>query len=635
VGANGTVQLEGAERSGGQLNLMRGDDASRWHTGIPLYKALNYRGLYAGIDLRYDGQTGQLKGTYSVAPHADAGVIRWRYAGAERVSLTSRGDLQITLSGGRTLIEQAPIAWQDIDGLRQPIEARFDLRGSEVGFSLGAYDQNRPLVIDPTLVFSTYAGGSGFDYARNIAIDGQGNIYIVGDTLSSNFLNLSYTPKGSNDVVVLKLNPTASSILYATILGGNNVDKGTAIAVNSAGQVYITVDADSTNFPIQNAWTSTKPDGNDAALVKLNANGTLASSTWLTINTSTYAGRHLALDSQGNVIVTGEQYDIVNFRSDLVVLKFNPQVTALTWGLVWSDDHKPDSGTAVAIGPSDAIYVTGYTEGWNDDFGVTANALQALCGRQRALGTGVSCDQDGVVIILNANGTEQYVSYWGGHGSDLGQGIAVNTDGSFVVTGNTDAPDFSTTNGALQPACQIEQSTSFCYYDTFVTRFTPNASAVAWSTYLASDEVNVHDFSSAVAIGAQGNVYALGYTAGESFPLLNPLQNGLMLGNCSAGLFTRFCFDVTLTVFNPSGGLVFSTYFGGLGDEYSQGLAVDTQGNAYFTGYSDSLAYPTTSGTIQPAKKPGAEFFITKINVGGGGSPIDLPNKVYLPLLKR
>ncbi len=595
--------------------------------------AIVYDELYAGIDLTYNGHEGALKGTYTVAPGSDP----IKFAGDTMMRLMSRSIQQraiLHIDLGKTdLIERAPIAWQTRSGVNVPIGVRYVAqRDGSFGFSVDEYDPALPLIIDPTLIYGTFAGGSSADYARGIAVDAQGNAYVVGDTLSTNFLGFNGQMFGSNDVIVLKLNPSASDLVYGLIIGGNDSDQGLGIAVNTQGEVYVTIDAPSTNFPIVNARYPNRPADNHGVLLKLAANGDLAYSTWLPFGVNnTFSGHNVAVDSQGNVVVVGEHYTALHTARDLAVIKLNPAGTQTLLDKTWNDIG--ETGSAVAIGPNDAIYMTGVVPGPFPGFTVTPNAFQSQCGRKLALGDTRDCDDDAFLVIMDASGTVTYASYLGGQGSDRGTGIAVAPDGSVIVTGNTFSPDFPTTPGALQTTCHLDTITELCYYDTFVAKFTSDGTALTWSTYLASDEANVQDFSKGVATDTQGKVYVTGYTAGEHFPVLNALQGNLSLGDCS-GFFTRWCFDTYLTVFDAAGTLIHSTYLGGTGDEYAGGLALDPQRNIYLTGYSYSAHFPTTTGVIQPQPGPGAEFYIAKISaVGGGGG--NLPHKIYLPMTVR
>jgi hypothetical protein len=638
VAANSNTRLTPMDRKAGVIHRYFGVDAAQWQTSLPTFGGLTYQGLYPGIDLRYDGRDGSLKGTYTVAPGVNPDRIRWQYEGAQNVTLDSAsGDLHITLADERILIERAPIAWQEWNGQRVPVQVHFTLSGVEAGFTVGAYDANRPLVIDPTLVYGTFAGGSSGDYARGIAVDAQGHAYVVGDTLSTDFLGFNVQVNGSYDVIVLKFNATASDLDYGVLIGGSSSDQGLGVAVNAQGEAYVTVDAESTDFPIVNARYPDRPADNHGVLLKFAANGDLAYSTWLPFGVgNSFSGHNVAVDSQNNVIVTGELYTALHTARDLAVLKLNPAGTQTLFYKSWSGDGdvSSETGSAVAIGPNDAIYLTGYVPGPFPGFAVTPNALQSQCGRKLALGDNRDCDDDAFLVILDSAGTVTYASYLGGNGGDRGTGIAVGPDGSIVVTGDTFAPDFPTTTGALMTTCHADPSLGSCYYDTFVTKFAPGGTSIEWSTYLNSDESNVLDFSKGIATDAQGNIYVAGYTAGTHFPVQNALQNSLSLGNCSGG-FTRFCFDAYLTAFAPDGSLINSTYLGGTGDEYTGGLAIDPQRNVYLTGYSYSAHFPTTTGVIQPQAGPGAEFFIAKIGAGGGGGGGNLPHKVYLPMTVR
>ena len=258
-----------------------GNNSDQWRTGIPTYAALNYNELYPGIDLRYDGQGGQLKGTYILDPKADPGMIRWRYAGASNVKIDSTsGDLKITLAGGNLLTESAPIAWQVLDGRKVPVEVHFTLKGDQAGFTVGAYDASQPLVIDPTLTYSTFLGSISSDYIHDISLDSADNIYVGGWTYSNNLGEITNPVSGYTDAFVAKLNPAGTAWQWITYIGGNQSEEGYGIVANNAG-VWLTGYTDSANFPTTpGAYQSDFAGFYDVILVRLNpANGQITYST--------------------------------------------------------------------------------------------------------------------------------------------------------------------------------------------------------------------------------------------------------------------------------------------------------------------------------------------------------------------
>jgi hypothetical protein len=262
-GANPAPEVRSGEALPGTVNYFIGSDPAQWQTNLSTYAGVVYADLYDGIDLVYDGTRGTLKGTYTVAPGSDPARIGWRYAGAEDVRVdAASGNLHIRVAEGHTLTEHAPIAWQTIDGERVPVAARYTLAADgRIGFALGAYDDTHPLIIDPTLEYSTYLGGGGNEAGKDIAVDSVGNVYIVGNTTSTDFPTFSAYQDtyggGTDDVFISKLSSDGSSLLFSTFLGGTGIDAGYAIALDDAGNAYITGSTDSTNFPTVNAYQDT------------------------------------------------------------------------------------------------------------------------------------------------------------------------------------------------------------------------------------------------------------------------------------------------------------------------------------------------------------------------------------------
>ena len=193
VGANSAPAIGHGKELSGKVNYFVGNDPTSWRSNIPRYASITYHELYPGIDVSYADTERHLEGTYVVAPGADPGRICWQYQGPEKVRMDRAGNLQINvMCAGHdqptTLIEKAPKAWQEVAGRRMPVEVRYKVRDDgSIGFALGSYDPAYPLIIDPTLIYSSYLGGTADDAGYKIAVDKAGNIYVAGLTTSTDF----------------------------------------------------------------------------------------------------------------------------------------------------------------------------------------------------------------------------------------------------------------------------------------------------------------------------------------------------------------------------------------------------------------------------------------------------------------
>ena len=308
VGASPNARLTAGERLPGVSNYLRGGDHRRWQTGVPAYNRVRYQAVYPGVDLVYHGAQDKLEYDFVVAPGAEPGRIALSLTGAEKLTIDRRGDLILHTAAGQ-LRQQRPVVYQQAAGKKTPVPGRYVLLGKDrVGFSLGAYDRSRALVIDPVLAYSTYLGGSGSTDATDIAVDASGNAYVTGQTSSADFPTVGpyqSTHAGSGDVFVTKLNPAGSGLVYSTYIGGGGSDYAQAIAVDSSGNASVTGRTLSTNYPLQGATQVTNRGLGDAFVTKLNAAGSaLIFSTYLG-GEEFDEGRGIGVDSTGNVLLTG------------------------------------------------------------------------------------------------------------------------------------------------------------------------------------------------------------------------------------------------------------------------------------------------------------------------------------------
>src|ERR1022692_533603 len=258
-----------------RTSYLIGNDPGKWRTDVPSYSRVRYTNVYPGVDLLYHGEGDRLEYDFELAAHADPRRLRLRFEGADHISIDRGGNL---LVGSLRL--NRPVAYQD----GHPIEVAFERRGRDFGFRLGRYDRERPLVIDPTLVYSTYFGGSVQDSLGGIAVDGAGNVYVAGTTSSPDFPGVTPPPSSCihiECVVVAKFNPSGA-LLYTTYVGGSQDQRGGPLAIDASGDVYITGSTTSPDFPTVAPLQASLYGPRNAFVAKLNPAGSaLIYSTYL------------------------------------------------------------------------------------------------------------------------------------------------------------------------------------------------------------------------------------------------------------------------------------------------------------------------------------------------------------------
>ncbi|MFL6255776.1 MAG: SBBP repeat-containing protein [Pyrinomonadaceae bacterium] len=598
VGANASVPVESASELTGTTNYLIGNDPTQWRTAVPTYARVSYHEVYPGVDVVYYGNQRQLEYDFRVTPGRDPRTVSLKFEGADKVDVDANGDLLLKL--GETILRQPkPYVYQEVAGARRKVAASFAVTADgHVGFNVGEYDRSATLVIDPTLVYSTYLGGSGGEQGMEIAVDSAGNAYVAGFTNSTNFptANPIQSANGSfQDAFVAKINAAGTALVYSTYLGGNGNEQARGVAADSAGNAYVVGQTDSTNFPTANAIKATiGSNGEDVFVTKLNAAGTaLVYSTYLG-GTDPEFGEDIAVDSAGSAYVTGSTFS-TNFPTanpvqaafggftDAFVTKINAAGSALVYS-TYLGGSDSEIGEGINFDSAGNVYVTGDTNSTNFPM---ANAVQAASGG----------GQDAFVTKLNAAGSAFiYSTYLGGSAQDDGEAIAADSAGNTYLTGNTFSTNFPTAN-ALQPV-----QGGGVIQDAFVTKLNAAGNAFVYSTYLGGTGGEI---GFGIAVDAAGNAYVAGGTGSlNSFPTANALQ-------CSGGGQDAF-----LSKINAAGSaFVYSTYLGGSANENARGVALDSAGNAYIAGFTRSSNFPTV-GAIQSAFGGDAIFgdaFVTKI----------------------
>lgn len=473
VGANACARIDALDGLPGKSNYFIGNDPRKWRSNVPNYSRVRYQNAYPGVDLVFYGNQRQLEYDFILAPGADFKQVRLVFDGAERIRLDDSGDLLIETSVGE-IRQRKPVIYQQAGSFKQPVEGGYAIRGGcGVGFELGDYDRRRAVVIDPILVYSTSIGGSSNESANAVAVDAEGSAYITGATTSFDFptvnpfqpnLKIGEVVGVPSDAFVTKLNPSGTALVYSTYLGGGSDDAANGIAVDGAGNAYVTGYSQSNHFPTTSGAFQTAPSsGGDAFVTKLNPTG----------NRLVYSTR----------------------------LGGQPP-NSLSLGLPTS------AGVGIAVDPEGSAYIAGYT--FSPSFPLK-RAVQGEFNRGNAFGfqclhnfsPPILLPQDAFVTKLNSSGDGLvYSTYLGGTGQDEAFAIAIDSAESAYVAGRTCSFEFT----RIGPGDGV---------DAFLVKLSPSGRKIDYEIALGGTD---NDEANGVAVDSTGNAYISGQTASSEFP---------------------------------------------------------------------------------------------------------------------
>jgi hypothetical protein len=600
AGATPDSTLQGTDLLPGTSNYFRAGAQPLHLTDVPTFAAVT-QDLGAGLSVVYHGNGPNLQFDFHVSPGTDPAAVRIAYEGARDATVEAQGQLTLHLASGQALVVQAPVLYQTAaDGTRQSVAGGYVVQDDgSIGFHVGPYDPSRELVLDPTLSLSSYLGGSNTDNGNAIAVDGAGDIYLVGGTSSANFPTAnaydSTLATGMGDAFLTKVS-ASGVILFSTYLGGVNLtqnEAGLAVAVDAAGSAYLTGQAGSSDFPTTSGAYQTSLSGtSDAFVTKFAPAGNALVFSTLLGGSSTESGRAIGVAADDSVFVAGQTAS-TNFPTaspaqssngggnDGFVTKLKPDGSGLVFS-TYAGGSGTDDLRGLAVDTSGRVVVVGTT------------ASTGL-GTSGAYQTSLSGTQDILVRRYTAAGALDWSSYLGGSGTEWGNAVGLDSSGHVYVAGFTQSSGLAT-SGAYQTALSGGQ-------DALVAQLSADGSTLGWLSYLGGGNT---EEATGLGVDLSANVYVAGLTNSQSpsgFPTSNAVQS-------SYGGSTH---DAFITAFNAGGASVaWSTYLGGNGDDTAAGLALDLDNNVYVTG-STASGNLTTVSPFQGTLGGGTDAFLAKL----------------------
>ncbi|WP_161806929.1 gliding motility-associated C-terminal domain-containing protein [Hymenobacter sp. AT01-02] len=593
-GGNAKAHVRGEEATAEVRNYFQGNDPTHWASQVRGFRGARYQEVYPGVDVHlYENATHQLEYDFAVRAGARPEAIRLRYSGAENVRLTPEGSLLIHTSVG-DVTEQAPRAWQiRPNGERVSVPCSFELSGTVLSFRLGRYDRKLPLLIDPTVIFSSFTGATGDNWGFTATYDAAGNMYSAGVAFAPGFPTstgaIRTTFAGVGDMAIIKYRTSVSgsaSRMYATYVGGNSVDVPQSMVVNSRDELVILGTTGSTNYPVTSAAFSRTfnggsfsdplqendsryiqyPLGSDLVVTTLNANGSaLIASTYL--GGSGNDGLNLNLNANLTSPLVNNYGD--QFRGDIIT----------------------DSDNNVYLASTTMSNNFPVRNGFDSSFNGIA---------------------DGVVCKLSANlSTLIWSNFLGGSSYDAVYSIQLGAGRSVVVAGGTNSTNFPVTAGALL-------TTAPAGVNGFVARIAPAGTSIQQATYVGTTG---NDQAYFVQLDASDNAYLFGQSSGNypvtsgryqnagSHQFIHKLNATLNQTVYSTVVGTgRLSYDITPTAFLVDD--CERIYICGWGGSINDGYGIGTLG-------SSTAGLPVTSDAVQ-SRTDGSDFYLAEFTPGMG-----------------
>ena len=409
-----------------------------------------------------------------------------------------------------------------------------------------------------SLDYSTYLGGNKDDWGTGIAVDNTNNVYMTGNTYSSNFptknaFNNTYNDHQEDDLLVMKFSSNGG-VVFSTYFGGSLRDESSGIGVDAFGNSFITGNTNSPDFPEKNSLNATNRGINDVFISKFNSSGYLEYSAILDEKNDSFIAHGIAVDGKGNSFIVGQIY--FNLSYNVFIAKLNSVGTVEFIKEIGG--NKEDYETGIALDSRDNIYITGITS--SADF-PTKDAFNSSFGGDASV----------FVEKYTPTGNLVFSTFLGDLDYSDDPKIAVDDIGNSYITGSTLSQHFPTKNAY--------KNTLTGNFDAFITKFSPSGKLL-FSTYFEGSRMDV---GTGICSDNSGNIYITGQTEFSDFPMKNAINSSF-----GGGVSDSF-----VAVFDSSENLIFSRYIGGTGNDITNGIMVSKFGILYITGHTDSPNFPT------------------------------------------
>ena len=602
LGANQVIP-HGINRVLWNSNFFYGNDSSKWRANVPNYQEIYYENIYDGIDLRYYLSNTGLKYDFIIHPWGNSQDIRLRYTGVKNLVTDYYGNL-ILKTGYKDIIDGNIFIYQEENYKINPVEGRFVLYGdNEFGFEIiGEYSKDMDLIIDPNLnlEYSTYTGGTNEDTIHDLDIDSKGNVYATGQTKSGNFPK---TPgvfdevlNGTSDVFVFKIDENGSALLFSTFIGGDDFEEGFNIAIDLAGNSYITGYTYSPDFPTTPGAFDSELIGEDVFVLKLNENGSDLIYSTLIGGDSGERGFDIIINDNGEAIIEGYTYSKTTFPitpdafdsshnggDDLFILKLSQNGSTVLYS-TFIGGSGSDLAGSMDIDSQGNIVVCGSTT--SSDFPNTTGTYDSTLGGFI----------DGIVFKFNMSSNKLlFATYIGGSLNDLAASIAIDQEDNILISGGTGSSDFPITKNAFD-------STLERIVDGFIAKINPTGTKLLYSTYFGGN--NFEDIGN-IKVDSFGNIIVTGRSNSTNLSVTNDAYQHTNRGG----------WDGFILKLNKTGSkCLYLSYFGGTNTDHNYFNKIDAKNNLYFTGYSYSNNFPTTSGVYSQSAFGDRDGFLAKFS---------------------